>query len=107
MKRKRHKSTDSDHKSRSSASRPKTKKRANSSDSEPKEDGEISDDNGSDDEDDDDDLCHVPRNDAISQRKQIVYEIDDDSCSSSGSGRNSPYSAFSGEELTQLKNMEK
>lgn len=97
-KRKRQKSTDSDQNVAPQVSRSKNRKRAKSSDSEPKEDGEISDDNDSED-----DLKQTPQNHPISQRKQIVYEIDDDSCSSSASGRNSPYSAFSGEQLTQFK----
>lgn len=63
-----------------------------------KEDGEISDDyNDSDDDDDDSNRSHSP----AFQRKQIVYEIDDDS-SSNHSDRQSPYNEFSGEWLTQF-----
>lgn len=60
-----------------------------------KEDGEISDDY--DDSDDDSNRSHSP----AFQRKQIVYEIDDDS-SSNHSGQHSPYNEFSGEWLTQF-----
>lgn len=100
-KRKRQKSTDS-HQKR--ATRPKNQKRSHTSDSEQKEDGEISDENDSeeDDDDDDDDVDHLNREQTkLSQRRQIVYEISDDSCSSSASGRNSPYAAFTGEQMSQ------
>ncbi|XP_031626133.1 angiogenic factor with G patch and FHA domains 1 isoform X2 [Contarinia nasturtii] len=95
-KRKRLKSIDSDKKisSPSNSNRPKSKKLAKASDSEQKEDGEISDDY-----DDSDDGIYDKRknrrNSPVSRRKQIVYDIDDDSYSSSGSGRHSPYNAYS------------
>lgn len=105
MKRKRHKSPDSHHTEIVSATRQqKTRKRAQSSDSDQKEDGEISDDVDSDDDDSSGDRENSP----IFQRKEIVYEIDDDSCSSSnGSGRNSPYNNFSGETVCHTNQIEK
>lgn len=90
-KRKRLKSIDSDKRAISA----KNKKMARALNIDPKEDGEISDDY--DDSDDDSNRSHSP----AFQRKQIVYEIDDDS-SSTHSGRHSPYNEFSGEWLTQF-----
>lgn len=104
-KRKRLKSTDSDHRANPSSSssslvRSKVKKLDNAQSSEQKEDGEISDDN--DDSADDDDDYRVRSASPVHQRrKQIVYEIDDDSYSSSGSGRNSTHNSYSGEELSK------
>lgn len=102
VKRKRLKSTDSDdHKIKpSSLTRAKAKKLVKTPSSEQKEDGEISDENDSDDDDDD---YRVRSESPVYQRKQIVYEIDDDSYSSSGSDRNSPYNTFSGEKLSNIK----
>ncbi|XP_055320224.1 angiogenic factor with G patch and FHA domains 1 isoform X1 [Sitodiplosis mosellana] len=96
-KRKRLKSTDSDHQanpssSSSSSARAKAKKLSKTPNSEQKEDGEISDEN--DDSADDEDY-RVRSDSPVYQRKQIVYDIDDDSYTSSGSGQNSPYNTFS------------
>lgn len=101
-KRKRLKSTDSDHRpnaSSSSLARSKVKKLAKTPNPEQKEDGEISDDN--DDSADDDEYRVRSASPVHQRRKQIVYEIDDDSYSSSGSGRNSPHNSYSGENLTK------
>lgn len=99
MKRKRQKSPNSE--IASTTTRQKTKKRAKSPSSDQKEDGEISDDIDSDDDDDDDDSSRDRENSPVFQRKEIVYEIDDDSygSSSDASGRNSPYNNFSGENV--------
>lgn len=97
-KRKRVRSTDSNEKVRS-PNRTKLKKSTRTSDSEQKEDGEISDEN----DDSNDSIYEKRRNRRHSSdfpRKQIVYDVDDDdSYSSSCSGQNSPYNAYSGEKL--------
>lgn len=76
------------------------KKLAKTQNPDQKEDGEISDDND-DSVDDDDDYRVLSASPVHQRRKQIVYEIDDDSYSSSGSGQNSPYNSYSGEELSK------
>lgn len=100
VKRKRLKSSDSDdHEIKpSSLTRVKAKKLVKTPNLEQKEDGEISDENDSDDDD-----YRMRSESPVYQRKQIVYEIDDDSYSSSGSGQNSPYNTFSGEKLSNIQ----